>query len=165
MTDPNAPRKRLGCGTIFLWIVVAMIAGCAGLVMLGKSASNAVEQARNAPPSKVDKYEHWLNSNSLDQLSRTLDAINEAQGARLFTSSSLGVDSCTVTVDADVYDLKSDQDKRVIDQLVSGLCAKSYRRPFGDTKGNVRNVPEGGLNVELRDLSGSTLYRDLWTRQ
>jgi len=165
--QPKNPSS--GCGKIMLWVFAVLVAGCAGVMILGHNASQVMDHARDAasgaPKTSAEKYETWLDKNSLQQLGKVLDAVNQAQGAKLFTSFAIGPQSCSVTVDADIYQLKSEQDKNVLNQLVGALCTKSYRRPFGDAKGDVRNVPESGLHVEIDDLSGSALYHDLWTRK
>jgi hypothetical protein len=147
--------------------VLLLIAGCAGLIELGKNASKAVDEAQRhpAPRTAAEKYEHWLDSNSLNRMSDSMNSLNSQYGETLFVNVSIGQYRCGATVDGNRYELLSAQDQRIVMQIVGKLCVKSYRQPFGTAKGNVRRLPDGGLRIEIDDQSGHMVDHDLWYRE
>lgn len=107
--------------------------------------------------------EDQLEIAGVNQLTKGLDKVNSQLGENLFSGSAgLGPTTCTVHVDGNVYAEKSEQDKHITVQIVGTLCVAAYRAPFGDKK-NVRNLPDDGLHVVLKDLSGNEIDSDLWT--
>lgn len=162
--NPNA-----GCGKAFLWvggIMLALIASCA---IIGYTANQATEHSRgggkNAAQNSADKYEKWLDSSSLNRLTDSINGVNSKYGEKLFQSASLGQYRCGAVVDGNLYEALSNQDKRIITQIVGTACVGAYRAPFGPQKGNVRRLPDGGLSIHITDESGDEVASDLWTRK
>ena len=168
--NPALPKRNpnTGCGKALLvvgGIVLALIVGCSALAMLGQQTEKAAHHPTSHTGASRKYSEDALDKRAVAQLTRGLENVNNQYGEHLFSgSASVGHSRCTAQVDGNVYEAQSDQDKRIITQIVGTLCVASYRAPFGD-KRNVRSLPDEGLFIEIDDLSGNEVSSDLWSRK
>jgi hypothetical protein len=167
---PSAPLQRnanKGCGTALLWtggIILALIAGCAGLAMLGQRTAEGVRHYRpSASEVHEQRYIDALNKASLTQLMNRINNVNARYGEKLFASGAIGLSRCRLTVDGNLYESLSDQDKRLVTQIAGDTCVAAYRQPHGGDH-NERRLPDGGLYIEIEDESGQEVAHDLWSR-
>jgi hypothetical protein len=156
-----------GCGPALLWtggIIVALIAGCAGLAMLGQRTAEGVKNYRpSAAEARQQRYIDSIEGASLSQLTNRINGINAQYGERLFTKAAIGLANCTLTVDGNIYEGLSEQDKRIALRIAGVACVAAYRQPHGGDR-NERRLPDGGLNIAIDDESGEEVAHDLWSR-
>jgi zinc-ribbon domain len=162
----QTPNK--GCGTALLWtggIVLALIAGCTGLAMLGQRTAEGVAHYRpTAAEAREQRYIDSISRASLNQLTNRINGINAQYGEKLFTKTAIGLSNCTLTVDGNIYEVLSEQDKRIVLRIAGVACVAAYRQPHGGDR-NERRLPDGGLSIVIDDESGQEVAHDLWSRQ
>jgi zinc-ribbon domain len=171
---PSARNPNAGCGKVLLWVggvFVLLIAGCAAFdVMIWRQTEKAVTHSN--PPSRSVRSrkaqvipEATLDKASLAKLTAGLENVNSRFGEQLFSGSAeIGKTTCKAQVDGNDYEVLSDQDKRIVTQIVGTLCVAAYRAPYSN-KHNVRSLPDAGLFIEIDDLSGHEVASDLWTHE
>jgi uncharacterized membrane protein YvbJ len=87
-----------GCGTALLWtggIILALIAGFAGLARLGQRTAEDVRDYRpSAAEAREQRYIDSINRASVNQLTNRMSRINAQYGEKLFTRSAISVKTC-----------------------------------------------------------------------
>lgn len=163
----SRPNNQAGCRTALLLvggILLLFVAGCAVLGFLASKIPDSTKSSSSRKASKGAYSEAALEKAGLAKLTKGLEGVNKQYGEQLFSgSASLGSSRCGAQVDGNVYEALSEQDKHIVTQIVGTLCVAAYRAPYG--KSNVRSLPDGGLAIEIDDLSGNEVAHDLWYRK
>jgi hypothetical protein len=141
-----------------------------GQVILGEKdrEDEAPQRARDAralaQQRAAEAKENALAAASVRQLINRTNGTNAQYGEKLFTHAAMGVARCELTVDGDIYEGLSSQDKRIVLRIADMECVAAYRQPHGGDR-NERQLPDDGLFIAIDDESGEEVDHDLWSRQ
>lgn len=122
-----------------------------------KTKSEQIAKDNLIKAQKAQELENQRMDNiSVENLGSAVELANETLGARMYTAYAISSEDCKLTINADFYENATEQDKEIIRRTVSKMCIGSYQL----VGGHQRKLPQNGLNIDLVDLNGTSLYHD-----